>query len=486
MKSVVIIGGGLGGLTSGALLAKQGYRVTLLEQHNIIGGSATRFKRRGGFNVEVGLHEMDDPFAEGSKKEIFTALGVYDNIEFVQPKELFHVKTANYDFTMPDGFTEAYSALVATFPDETEGIKAYFELITAIALEYEKLVNMKWWQKLLFPFIFKSIFKYRQTSLQEVLDTLFKDEELKLILCTNIQYYHDRPSDFSFLYHSIAQYAYYNGGGWFIKGGSQELSNYLASIITEYNGTIIKKANVVKVLQKKGSAIGVVYEKKGTSISLEADIIISNASPMQTYEMASLPYTQDKTVGISLYTLYLGFSQNIKTVYGEKAYSQFNYSKFDSLDTYTSSLQRPMLERGHVFVDYSQIDAALTDKDKSLGVICGVDYLKDWEVLSDEAYKAKKEQLTITLIAELEATHPGISKLVEYAELATAKTMQRYLKTPEGTAYGFAPTAKQFFREPEVKSNKLENLYFVGAWVIGGGFTPAIMSGAMASREITK
>ena len=66
MKNVVIIGGGLGGLTAGALLSKQGYSVTLLEQHNIVGGSATQFKRRGGFNVEVGLHEMDDPFAEGA------------------------------------------------------------------------------------------------------------------------------------------------------------------------------------------------------------------------------------------------------------------------------------------------------------------------------------------------------------------------------------------------------------------------------------
>ena len=51
MKTVTIIGAGLGGLTSGALLTKDGHKVTLLEQHNIVGGCATTFKRKGGFEI---------------------------------------------------------------------------------------------------------------------------------------------------------------------------------------------------------------------------------------------------------------------------------------------------------------------------------------------------------------------------------------------------------------------------------------------------
>jgi all-trans-retinol 13,14-reductase len=55
---VIIIGGGLGGLTAGAKLAKEGNKVLLLEQHYIPGGCATVFKRKD-FIMEVGLHEMD-------------------------------------------------------------------------------------------------------------------------------------------------------------------------------------------------------------------------------------------------------------------------------------------------------------------------------------------------------------------------------------------------------------------------------------------
>jgi len=63
MKKITIIGAGLGGLTAGALLAQKNYKVTVLEQHNIVGGAATTFKRKGGFTCEVGLHEMDGVFS---------------------------------------------------------------------------------------------------------------------------------------------------------------------------------------------------------------------------------------------------------------------------------------------------------------------------------------------------------------------------------------------------------------------------------------
>ena len=123
MKNIIIIGAGLGGLTAGAMLSKMGHKVTVLEQHNIVGGSATTFKRRGGFTVEVGLHEMDDPFEEGSKKDIFTLLDVYNNVEFVKVKELFKVKTAKSTFVMPDGIDAAKEALKAQYIDDAKGIE---------------------------------------------------------------------------------------------------------------------------------------------------------------------------------------------------------------------------------------------------------------------------------------------------------------------------------------------------------------------------
>jgi len=125
-KTVTIIGGGLGGLTSGALLAQDGYKVTLLEQHNIVGGCATAFKRKGGFTCEVGLHEMDGVYSSPQIKKIFDALDIYNHVAFVKPDEFFSVMTKNGTFIMPDNLQEAQNKLTEKFPND-QNIKELVE-----------------------------------------------------------------------------------------------------------------------------------------------------------------------------------------------------------------------------------------------------------------------------------------------------------------------------------------------------------------------
>ena len=80
---VIVIGAGLGGLTAGARLARNGKKVLLIEQHNIPGGCATTFERKD-FTMEVGLHEMDGLHARDMKTKIFRDLGVFDKVEFLR------------------------------------------------------------------------------------------------------------------------------------------------------------------------------------------------------------------------------------------------------------------------------------------------------------------------------------------------------------------------------------------------------------------
>ena len=480
MKKITIIGAGLGGLTAGALLAKEGYSVTVLEQHNIVGGCATTFKRKGGFICEVGLHEMEGVYSNPQLQKIFEELDVYDHVTFVKPDEFFAVTTSKGTFTMPDGISEARHVLMEKYPDEKEGIEVYFKTIACIDSELLLLQNASWYHYLLFPFFFPSIVKFRNKTVTEVLNAMMKNDELKLILNTNVQYYNDTPDTLSFLFHGIAQYSYYKGGGWFIKGGSQKLSDHLASVIEANGGRVITGAMVTACENDKTT-----YVKHREHISVENDIVISNTSPEQTYALFSVPYTETKDIASGLLTIYIGFRKNLKTIYGKRPYSNFIFDNIASMPDYREMIQKGIDERGFVFVDYSQVDSALTkDESKSFGAICLMDYIEEWEKLDEKAYKEKKERLIEITLEKLEHYYPNITELVEYAEVGTAKTVARYIKTPKGTAYGFKPTPKQFFRMPKVKSDKIKNLYFTGQWVIAGGFSPAILSGAMCSKEI--
>ena len=480
MKKITIIGAGLGGLTAGALLAKEGHSVTLLEQHNIVGGCATTFNRKGGFVCEVGLHEMDGVYSNPLIAEIFKKLEVYENIEFVKPNEFFKITTKNGVFKMPDGVESAKEALIARFPKEQKGIEGYFKLIQRLGEHLNRLQNLSWYHYLLFPFIFWEVILYRSKSVTEVLDKLIEDRELKLILNANVQYYNDSPDTLSFLLHSVAQYSYYKGGGYFIKGGSGRLSDYLAKVIKNSGGEVITNANVVACREHE-----VDYIYRGETKSIESNIVISNLSPKQTYSLYNVRYSETKTVGNALLSIYLGFSQNIKEVYGEGTYSNFIYDDIDSTRGFNDMMQKDILERGFAFMDYSQIDSGLTKSDsKSFGTICMIDHIEDWADLDDELYGQKKNELLASTVKKLEKYYPNISNLIEYAEVGTAKTVKRYIKTESGTAYGFKPTPKEFFRVPKTKSDRVNDLYFVGQWVIAGGFSPSIISGHICAKYL--
>ncbi|TQV62976.1 MAG: FAD-binding protein [Sulfurovum sp.] len=318
MKNIVIIGGGLGGLTSGALLAKAGYSVTLLEQHTIVGGCATTFKRKGGFTCEVGLHEMDGVFSDPTIKTIFETLDVYKNIEFIKPNEFFKVHSKFGDFIMPDGVEDAQKSLIQKFPDENQAIEKYFEIIFSILKSFEKLSNIKWYHYLLFPFLFAPILKYKNKTTTQVLDELTDNEELKLILNANVQYYDDSPDTLSFLLHGVAQSSYYQGGGYFIKGGSYKLSEYLAEVIKQNGGKIMTKATVIKATNNSVS-----YSHKNEETTLNADIIISNISPQDTYKLFDIAYSEKMQIAESMTTIYIGFSKNLQEVYGKGCIFKF-------------------------------------------------------------------------------------------------------------------------------------------------------------------
>ncbi len=118
--------------------------------------------------------------------------------------------------------------------------------------------------------------------------------------------------------------------------------------------------------------------------------------------------------GASLLTLYLGFNKPVKEL-GYKYYSTFVYdSTVKSQKDILSNNQNDFTLRNFTFVDYSQVDSKLAPAGKSVGTLCCIDYLKDWEGLDRKAYIAKKELVASVFIERLEKLIPGIRNIIEY------------------------------------------------------------------------
>ncbi len=471
---IIIIGAGLGGLTAGAKLSKSGRKVLLIEQHDRPGGCATTFERKD-FTMEVGLHEMDGLHAKDMKTKIFRDLGVFDKVEFLKVPEFYRFINSNYDFVMPHNPDKATKKLIEIFPNEAAGINAYFDRILNANLKNKE--------------------EEIEKNLGEFLDSIIKDENLKLILLGNLGYFHDNPYTLSLSYYSVAQGSYFAGGGNFIKGGSQKLSNYLSEFIKINGGEVLLKNTVSKIITKENKAVGVVYHKTNNETETKnafSDEIIANAA-IPNIAKYMLPKEFGKNLqneiakrkpGASLLTIYFGFNTPLKNI-GSKYYSTFIYD--DSVKSQADILknnQSDFDKRSFTFVDYSQIDSALAPKGKSTGAVCCIDYTFDWDNLDKKKYKAKKEKVARIFIERLEKLIPGFKNAIEYYEVGTSKTVERYTLNPQGAVYGFAQTPENVILK---KIKSIENLHFASAWTkTGGGFSGAIFSGYLCAFDILR
>lgn len=495
----IIIGGGLGGLSAGAILSRHGKKVMLLEQHYVPGGCATTFKRKD-FLMEAGLHAMDGHHVvEQKTHSILRYLGVKKHIEFLPLPEFFQFKNAHINFTFPSGAKKAKEALIKEFPGEEKAIKRFFKLILGVQEELSRLPRKKGEKLLkyaLFPFFFPRLtFTFRRT-LGHYLDRHFKSEDLKLILQGNLLYYHDDPYTMSLAFFAKAQAGFIEKGGYFIKGGSQNLSDSLARVIEQNNGILLLGKRVEKILVEKGKATGVsfcdAFNKQLKPETFFADHIIhAGAVPL-------LPELLGGTAGkkikkrisgmhpsTSLFCIYIGFSKELKSL-GERPYSTFFYGDdVKRLKDAHSNYQGPWEQRMFAFVDYSQIDSGLTPKGKSFAAICVADRLSDWEGLDEDAYKSKKAEVAGIILDRLEKAIPGVKDLIDYYEVATSKTIKKYTLNPSAAPYGFAQTPVQAgFKRPSYKS-PVNSLWLAGTWTFpGGGFTGAIVSGFLCGIKL--
>ena len=90
------------------------------------------------------------------------------------------------------------------------------------------------------------------------------------------------------------------------------------------------------------------------------------------------------------------------------------------------------------------------------------------------------------LIADLDREFPGLAKSVVHREMATAETMAHYLNTPDGAVYGFAPEREGINPLGMTARTTIKGLWLASAYAFSGGFTGAMMGGAVAARDVIR
>ncbi|MEL6866795.1 MAG: NAD(P)/FAD-dependent oxidoreductase [Bacteroidota bacterium] len=498
--NTIIIGGGLAGLTAGATLSKFGKKVLLIEQHYKSGGCATTFKR-GDFIVEVGLHEMSGMVAHGAIPQIFDLLEVEQSVDFLKVPEFFAVVSEKEKFVFPHGIEKATQALVSKYPEDEKGIKRFFKLITGIRKEVNTLPRSPLLSKLIYPLmplLYTNLVEGTKHTVGSWLDKYITNEEAKLDITAHLAYWSDDPYTLSMFYFGLPFSGFVGDGGRFIKGGSQQLSNHLATYIEKHGGKVLLGKRVEKIQTTNGKATGVTFRDHFNHSSkietVSCDNVVVNCAIPAAPNLLDEPYATQlkqkingKANSCSLLCLYLGFKTDVAQ-FGVEHYSNyFRGIGVKSLKDIKPNHLGDWTKRSFIFVDYGKVDAQLAPPDKSEGVICAVDYIDQWKDLSKEEYKAKKEEVAQILLQRLEERYPGIRESIEYYEVSTSKTIQRYTSNPTGSVYGYAQTLDYTASKRFRNTISIPNIYFASAWAFpGGGFEGSITGGFLAALQMNK
>src|SRR6201746_507715 len=115
---VVVIGAGLGGLTAGAVLARAGRKVLVIERSNSVGGAASSYQS-GDWFVEGTLHETRDPNdPRDPKHDVLVRAGVLDAVKWIPGGMFYEARGGPLDqpFAVPDNLDAARSALKDPLP----------------------------------------------------------------------------------------------------------------------------------------------------------------------------------------------------------------------------------------------------------------------------------------------------------------------------------------------------------------------------------
>ena len=292
----VVVGSGLGGLAAGALLAKAGYSVCLLERNFSLGGAASVY-RVGGLTVESSLHQTSDARnPRDVKHAILRDLGILDEIEWLPTGALHHVRggPVGETFALPAGFDAAYDALAERFPDKRSAIQEFLGDVERI---HDSLWTMRQARDT------GSVAKFTHAlwelapaaaAWNDTLDEVFTQrfggaEALKCALGANLLYFGDDPKRIWWIYYALAQGANIASGGAYIKGGSRQLSLKLAKVITKAGGVVrLGRAATAILTDADGEAVGVrhVARKSGDDEQeISARVVLANCAPSVAGEL---------------------------------------------------------------------------------------------------------------------------------------------------------------------------------------------------------
>ena len=501
----IIIGSGMGGLTTAALLAKEGQKILLLERHYTPGGFTHVFKRKG-YEWDVGIHyigEVQRPMSVIKKLFDYVSDGNLKWADMGQVYDRIIIGNKKYDFVK--GVQNFKKQLVSYFPDEEKAIGQYIEIVFAANKTMGKFYMDKALPRILSKVIGwkmrKNYLKYSDQTTHEVLSKLTKNKELIKVLEGQYGDYGLPPKQSSFAMHASVVKHYF-GGGSFPVGGSSEIVNTIEPVIAAAGGTLLISAEVEKIIIEKNKVKGV---QMSDGKCFNSEVVISSTGIFNTYEKLlpeavclkhNLKSQLNKiTPSVAHACLYIGL-KGTPTELKLPKHNLWIYPDKGDHDTIVADyLENTESAFPVVYVSFPAAkDPSWTTRypgHSTIDIITLLPYetIRKWEgtqwMKRGEDYNDFKEKIAQRLLKQLFLQLPHLENKVDHYELSTPITTQNFVNYKKGEIYGLDHTPKRFRQRFLQPRTPVKGLYLTGQDIVTAGVGGALMSGLLTASAIT-
>lgn len=484
-KQVTIIGGGISGLSSACYLAKEGFKVRLIEKNNHVGGRMNILKDKG-FSFDMGpswywMPEVFEEFFEDfgkSTQDYYTLVKLDPSYQIYWDNDKWDVyadreKLGDFFESLEKG---AKKALNEFLDDAKEkyiiGMKQFVHKPGKSAMEFAQLKTLKQGIKL-------EIFK----SVSKLIRKKFKHPKIIQALEFPVLFLGAMPNDIPALY-TLMNHADLDLGTFYPIGGMYQVSRAMESLARSL-GVEIHTGDPVKEVQfENKKVVSIVTESNTYStdellVSMDYHAFEQYILPEQ-FRQYDEKYWDKRVLAPSSFLYYIGVDKKVENL------QHHNLFFDEDLDVHAAKIYSDIgwPEKPAFYVNCpSKTDNTLSPEGMENIMIL---------IPTPPGYHENEEETAEILFDQImkrmeEKTGTSIKDHIVTKHVMTGKDFIKEYNSYKGNAYGLANVLKQTaFLKPKMQSKKVENLTYTGHLTVPGpGVPPAIISGKIAATLIS-